>query len=64
MLTDMTVVTVQSYKIISNEIKDSQALLEPSYDKKVNFLANPMLLFFWPLILCDLDFLCHFALES
>lgn len=32
--TDMTAVTVQSYKIISNEIKDSQALPEPSYDKK------------------------------
>ena len=36
MHTDMTVVTIQSYKIISNEIKDSQALLEPSYGKKVN----------------------------
>ena len=34
----MTVVTIQSYKIISNEIKDSQALLEPSYGKKVNEL--------------------------
>ena len=30
MHTDMTAVTKQSYKIISNEIKDSQALLEPS----------------------------------
>lgn len=34
MHTDMTAVTIQSYKIISNEIKDSQALLEPSYGKK------------------------------
>ena len=65
MHTDVTVVTIHSYKIISNEIKDSQALLEPSYGKKLtNFFANPILLFFWPLILCDLDFLCHFALES
>lgn len=30
----MTAVTVQSYKIISDESKDSQALLEPPYGKK------------------------------
>ena len=34
MHTDMTAVTIQSYKIISNEIKVSQAPLEPSYGKK------------------------------
>ena len=34
MHTDMTAVTIQSYKIISNEIKDIQELLEPSYGKK------------------------------
>ena len=37
----MTVVTIQSYRIISNEVKDSQALLEPSDGKKVNLTFLP-----------------------
>ena len=43
MHTDMTAVTIQSNKSVSNEVKDNQALLELSYGKKqMNFLANPM----------------------
>ena len=34
MHTDMTAVTVQSNKIVSSEVKDNQALREPSYRKK------------------------------
>ena len=30
---DMTVVMIQSNKIVSNEVKDNSALLEPSYAK-------------------------------
>ena len=30
----MTAVTIQSNKIISNEVRDDQAILEPSYGKK------------------------------
>ena len=30
---DMTAVTLQSNKIVLNEVKDSQALLEPLYRK-------------------------------
>ena len=38
---DMTAVTIQSNKIVSNEVKDSEVLLEPSYRKnQVNFLAT------------------------
>ena len=32
----MTAVTIQSNKIVLNEIKDNQALLEPLYRKKLN----------------------------
>ena len=32
----MTAVTIQSNKIVSNEVKDNQTLLEPSYRKKTN----------------------------
>ena len=43
MHTDMTAVTIQSSKIVLNEVKDSKALLEPSYGKKqTNLLANPI----------------------
>ena len=34
----MTAVTIQSNKIVSNEVKDNWALLEPSYRKKSNEL--------------------------
>ena len=34
----MTAVTIQSNKIVLNEIKDNWALLEPSYRKKPNEL--------------------------
>ena len=39
---DMIAITVQSNKIVSNEVKDNSALLEPAYGKKKtnNFLAN------------------------
>ena len=41
---DMTVVTIQSIKIVLNEVKDNLTLLEPSYGKnQTNFLANPIL---------------------
>ena len=41
MNTDRTAVTIQSNKIVSNDIKDNQALLEPSYRKnQTNFLSN------------------------
>ena len=37
----MTAVTIQSNKIVSNEVKDNEALLEPSYGKnQMSFLAN------------------------
>ena len=37
----MTAVTTQSNKIVSNEVKDNQVSLEPSYKKnQMNFLAN------------------------
>ena len=41
----MTAVTITSNKIVSDEVKDNQALLEPSYRKKnkLTFLANPVL---------------------
>ena len=40
---DMTAVTIQSKKILSSEVKDNEALLEPSYGKNVtNILANPI----------------------
>ena len=31
---DMTAVTIQSNKIVLNEVKDNEVLLEPSYRKK------------------------------
>ena len=31
--TDITAVTIQSNKTVSNEVKDNQVLLEPSYGK-------------------------------
>ena len=38
---DMTAVTIQSNKFVSNEVKDNETLLEASYGKKqMNFLAN------------------------
>ena len=40
---DMTAVTTQSNKIVLNEVKDIEALLEPLYGKNVtNILANPI----------------------
>ena len=40
---DMTAVTIQSKKIVLNEVKDNLALLEPSYGRKQKkFLANPI----------------------
>ena len=44
---DMTALTIQSNKIVSNEVKDNYALLEPSYGKKqMNFLANSNIISF------------------
>ena len=41
MHTDMTAVTIQSNKIVLNEVKDDYALLEPSYRKNLaNFLTT------------------------
>ena len=41
---DVTAVTIQSNKIVSNEIKDSQVLLEPSYGKnQTKVLVSPVL---------------------
>ena len=41
---DITAVTTQSNKIVSNVVKDSSALPEPSYWKnETNLLANPIL---------------------
>ena len=43
----MTAVTIQSNRIVSNEVKDSYALLEPSYGKnQMNFLANSNIISF------------------
>ena len=42
MHTDMTAVTIQSNKIVSNAVKENSALLEPSYGKNItDLLANP-----------------------
>ena len=38
MHTDITAVTIQPNKIVLNEVKNNQALLEPSYRKKPNEL--------------------------
>ena len=43
MHTHMTAVMIQSNKIVSNEVKDNKALLEPSYGKHKRFvLVNPI----------------------
>jgi len=48
MRADMTAVTIQSNKIVSNEVKDNYALLEPSYGKnQMNFLANSNIISFF-----------------
>ena len=40
---DMTSVTIQSNKIVLNEVKDNEALLEPPYRKNVlDFFVNPI----------------------
>lgn len=40
---DMTALIIQSTKIVSNEIKENQALPEPLYGKhQMNFLAKPI----------------------
>ena len=47
MHTDITAFTIQSNKTVSNEVKDNQVLLEPSYGKnRMSILANPILLLF------------------
>ena len=38
MHTDRTAVTIQSNKIVSNEVQDNHVLPEPSYRKKLNEL--------------------------
>lgn len=38
MHTDLTAITTESIKIVSNKVKDNQVLLEPSYGKKLNKL--------------------------
>ena len=45
MHTGMTAVKIQSNKIVLNEVKDNQALPEPSQGKNImDFLANPIFL--------------------
>ena len=39
---DVTAVTIQSNKIVSNEVKDNEALLEPSYGKNPNELFGQL----------------------
>ena len=44
---DMTTLTIQSNKVVLNEVKDNKAPLEPSYGKnQMIFLANPILFSF------------------
>ena len=38
---NMTAVTIQSNKIVLNQVKDNQALLESSYRKKNEFFGQP-----------------------
>ena len=41
----MTAITIQSNKIVLNELKDNQTLLEPLHKKnQMNFLTNPIYL--------------------
>ena len=50
----LTAVTIQSHKIALNEVKDSEALLEPSYGKKqMNFLADAVVTL---IIGCEITF--------
>ena len=42
----MTAVTIQPNKIVSSEVKDTSALLEPSYGKKPNGLFGQPNTFF------------------
>ena len=56
----MTAVTIQTDKIVFSEVKNNQALLEPSYGKKqTDLLVNPIhtldLLFF----IVPYKFQCH-----
>ena len=42
---DMTAVTMQAKKTVSNEVHDSQVLLEPADGKnKTHFVANPIII--------------------
>ena len=46
MYADVTAITIQSNKIVLNEVKDNYTLLEPSYGKnQTNFLANPTVMY-------------------
>ena len=44
---NMTAVTIQSNKIVSNEVKDNLALLEPSYGEKMTMLPTQYFLYFY-----------------
>ena len=47
MYTDMTAVTIESNKIVSNEVKDNWVLLQPSYGEGLNELFDqPSILIF------------------
>ena len=47
MYTDMTAVTIESNKIVSNEVKDNRVLLQPSYGEGLNELFDqPSILIF------------------
>ena len=41
MHTDKPAIIIQSNKIVSNELKDNQALLEPSYGEKTKLFGQP-----------------------
>ena len=47
MHTDMTAVTIQSNKIVLNEVKDNQVLLDSSYKEKTNKLFGQALGCVW-----------------
>ena len=42
---NMTAVTIQSNKIVVNEVKHNKTLLEPSYGKKNKLYGQPNLLY-------------------
>ena len=47
MYAGMTAATIQSNKIVSNEVKDDYAVLEPPYGKnQMNFLASSKIISF------------------